>query len=144
MELEGEKDLVTLKELCNAKGDLRLEGEWMIGGNEQIVEYDWKRMPISAPADFVYPSRTLGEVVFYQPPRLKVAGKIHLDRLGTFQVSQPADHRGRRVRLRAPDEPRHVLDGLSFQFSVQGNRFYLLNLRLDHETGVLLANLFRP
>lgn len=146
MELDGEKDVLALRELHirDGKGDLRLEGEWAIGGDDVAFDLETDA-DVSTMLTAVYPRRTLGEVVFYQPPRLKVAGKVHLDQLDNFKfpnlpVTVEGEFNCERLTSRGA-----VFDGLSFQFSVEGDRFYVLNLHLDHKTGVLLANfLYEP
>ncbi|MEM6915887.1 MAG: AsmA-like C-terminal region-containing protein, partial [Verrucomicrobiota bacterium] len=81
-----------------------------------------------------------GEVVFFNPPRLKAEGHLDLNRLGGEKTGFPGEMVGEFKAERFVSRGT-VFSGLDFGFSLSGEKFYLRNLRLDHQSGLAFLNL---
>ncbi|MCB1064986.1 MAG: hypothetical protein KDN20_18980 [Verrucomicrobiae bacterium] len=141
-EYDGAGQRGILKELYlrDASGELRLRGEWPVA--ERKIDFEMESSAdLPALAAAIWQNPKLGEVVFFSPPKLQMEGSVSLDELG--KVTWPylpmevmGELRSERFGSRGA-----VFDGLELQFAAKENRYYIRNLRLDHKTGVMLANL---
>ncbi|NNE94148.1 MAG: hypothetical protein HKN23_21075, partial [Verrucomicrobiales bacterium] len=147
-EYEGDRDRAFLKELHlrDDQGDLRMDASWQEDSNE--VEFSLSstvNLPQLVTSILNDPS-VLGDVVFFSPPKLELEGTINLDdlaakaqpELGPFRL--PAEVIGTFHCDRFVSKGGEVFDGLEFDFAVEGEQFYARNIRLDHKTGMMLAN----
>jgi len=142
MEYDGERRRASLRELHlrDAKGDLRLRADWPVDTREVQFDLD-STADLPALATSLYENPRLGEVVFFDPPRLKLEGTLKLDEvehttLTRLPVEAIGEFSSDRIGSRGA-----IFDGLEFNFSIEGDRGYVRNLQLDHKSGTLLANL---
>lgn len=170
--LDGAKDRAVLQtlQLRDEKGVVRIRAEWPLKTREIACEVE-SSIDAKALLGAIFPNPKLGEVVFYEAPKVKFEGVLNLDALAAYRAklaekvgsdedasSGDGAAEGRAdaamrslgdLPLSAIGEFRcdrfgsrgEVFDGLEFSFSVEGGRFYVRNLRLDHKTGVMFANL---
>lgn len=141
-EYDGENQRGLLKELHlrDAAGDLRLRGEWEVAQKTADFELE-STADLPAMVAAIWPNPKLGEVVFFSPPRVKAGGTVRLWEVGkTVWPRLPMEVVG-ELRSDRFGSRGAVFDGMEVQFSVSGDRYYARNLRLDHKSGVLLANL---
>jgi hypothetical protein len=83
----------------------------------------------------------LNEVVFYRPPKIEVNGVWHLDKpFSTENLPLNAIGNLRSDRLTSRGV---IFDALSFDFSINGPDLYLRDARLEHQSGLLTANILR-
>ena len=141
-EYQGERQRGILKELHlrDAVGDLRLRGDWPV--NDRIVNFEFEStLDLQALIGAFWPNPRLGEVVFFSPPKVEAEGKVNLWQYGKVEWPfLPMDLIG-TVNTERFASRGAVFDGMEMQFAIAGNRYYVRNLRLDHKSGVILANL---
>ncbi len=141
-EYDGESQLGVIKELHlrDALGDLRLRCDWEV--SDKTVDFE-----LESSADLpgmiaaIWPNPKLGEVVFFSPPRVRAEGTIRLDELGATVLPRVPMEVVGELRSERFGSRGAVFDGMEMQFSVSGGRYYVRNLRLDHKSGLMLANL---
>ncbi|MDF2375808.1 MAG: AsmA-like C-terminal region-containing protein [Verrucomicrobiales bacterium] len=125
--------------LRDEQGELNLSGGWneASGLFEFQLESD---ADIPKLAGLFVQDRRLGEIVFFNPPGLKAQGHIDCNLLGTEEVGFPGEIMGEFQAERFVSRGT-VFTGLDFGFSLSGEKYYLRNLRLDHQSGVAFLNL---
>ncbi len=92
--------------------------------------------------EFFFPNQRWGEVVIYQPPKVRAEGTIHL---GKINEKHPGFYFPGQIIGDFQTEGFVVSGGVFFagssgEFSVKEDGFYLRNIRADHKTGVALLN----
>ncbi len=131
--------------LQDAKGDLRLRGEWSPPHAYADFELD-SSIDLQALAQSIHPSPSIGEVVFFNPPRIAVEGRWHFDR--PLELDSPGELPQLPVDLIGSfscdkfGSRGEVFDGLEGDFSLAEGKYYLRNLRLEHKSGTAMANVF--
>ncbi len=141
-EYDGANQRGILKEwvMRDGAGDLRLRGEWSVA--EKVVDFDLESSAdLSALAATIWPDPRLGEVVFFSAPRVRAEGTLRLEEIEKsawprLPLEMMGELRSERFGSRGA-----VFDGMELQFAVSGDRYYVRNLRLDHKSGIMLANL---
>ncbi len=160
----GEEELIRIETLSmgDAKGgQLILTAEVPLQAEEIPFSIesnlDWTRWK-----DLLPLPDWMDEVVFFEAPQLQASGKFHRTELAKlFNEEAAADEAAIEVPAEEADTdsrfsfPGHavgewqtgrivskgeVFAGLSTGFHLDGERFYLRNLRLDHKTGALFLN----
>ncbi|MDF1657805.1 MAG: AsmA-like C-terminal region-containing protein [Verrucomicrobiales bacterium] len=125
--------------LRDEKGELNLSGKWSEASGlfEFQLESD---ADVPKIVGLFVQDRRLGEIVFFNPPGLKASGHLDLDLLGSGAVGFPGEVMGEFQAERFVSRGS-VFSGLDFGFSLSGEKYYLRNLRLDHQSGVAFLNL---
>ncbi|MEM1442216.1 MAG: AsmA-like C-terminal region-containing protein, partial [Verrucomicrobiota bacterium] len=125
--------------LLDKEGELSGFGEWTeeTGRFKFQVESD---ADLPKLASMLVKDRRLGEVVFFNPPRLKAEGFLDFDRFGEKDGGFPGEVMGEFQAERFVSRGA-VFTGIDFGFSFSGQKFYLRNLRLDHQSGLAFLNL---
>ncbi len=137
VEIDGSSFKLRQFHLQDDKGDLRLRGEWMRSETYVDFEVD-SSIDIQALAQSIHPSPLIGEVVFFSPPKITVEGRWHLDRPLEFpKLPLSAIGKFHSEKLGSRGE---VFDSLETDFSLADGKYYLRNLRLDHKSGMAIAN----
>lgn len=133
-------------------GALRVEAEW--SPTEETVDFDLEStsdLPSMLAA--LHPSPKLGEVVFFSPPHVEAEGTVYLGGMKRFLTPPEGESRWQYLPVRAMGSVTSerfgsrgaVFDGMEAQFAIDGRRYYLRNLRLDHKSGVMFAHfMFDP
>lgn len=129
--------------LQDAKGALRLRGEWSPTNNYVDFELD-SSIDIQSLAQSIHPSPSIGEVVFFSPPQIAIEGRWHFDKSLEFDPASklpqlPADLIG-SFSCEKFGSRGEVFDGLESDFSLSDGKYYLRNLRLEHKSGSAIAN----
>lgn len=141
-EYDGANQRGILKEwrLRDGAGDLRLRGEWSVA--EKVVDFEMESSAdLPALAATIWPDPRLGEVVFFSAPKVRAEGTLRLEGIEkAVWPHLPLELMG-ELRSERFGSRGMVFDGMEMQFAVSGDRYYARNLRLDHKSGILLANL---
>ncbi len=138
---DGREKRAEIEELKirDGEGALDFAGQWRQEGN-RLDFSTTSTVDLAGLASTFWDDKKLGEIVFFAPPTVEASGHIDLDRLrGPFRGFPGGligDLRAERFVTRG-----QVFSGANFGFSLEGERFYLRNLRLDHKTGVAFLNL---
>lgn len=133
----GRAEIESLQ-LRDAKGALEVSGNW----SQKEGRFDFSlesNADIAGLAALFWSDRKeFGEVVFFAPPTIKASGQLEPGRLGEpgFPGSVIGEMRAERFVTRGS-----VFAGAAAGFSLEGRRFYLRNVRLDHKSGVAFLNL---
>ncbi len=123
--------------LQDDKGDLRLRGEWLRSEEHVDFELD-SSIDIQSLAQSIHPSPAIGEVVFFSPPQIDIEGRWHFDQAFEFPLL-PIKAIG-KFHCEKFGSRGEVFDGLETDFSLADGKYYLRNLRLDHKSGMAIAN----
>lgn len=131
--------------LQDAKGNLRLRGEWAPTNSYADFELD-SSIDLQSLAQSIHPSPSIGEVVFFSSPQIAIEGRWHFDKTLEFDPASklpqlPADLIG-SFSCEKFGSRGEVFDGLESDFSLSDGKYYLRNLRLEHKSGSALANVF--
>lgn len=135
---EGARKVMTLKSfrLQDAKGLIEAHGEWDL--EKRQAKFD-----LNSSADLqgligaFHKNPKLGEVVFYEPPRISVEGTWYMDH--PEDQGLPFELLG-KFRCNGFGSRGQVFAGMECDFSAAGEKFYVRNMRLDHKTGVAFLN----
>jgi hypothetical protein len=125
--------------LRDEKGELTLTGDW----SQETNRFNFSAQSgadLSSIVGLFWKDRRLREVVFFQPPEVRVDGHLEMTRLGKEGVGFPGEVIGEFQADRFVTRGE-VFAGLDFGYSFSGNRIYFRNLRLDHQSGVAFLNL---
>jgi hypothetical protein len=124
--------------LRDAKGALDLSGQWTQEKGRLDFSLDSGADVAGLAALFWSGRKEFGEVVFFSPPTIRASGHLDFARLGEpgFPGSIIGELRAERFVTRGS-----VFAGVNGGFSIEGDRVYVRNLRLDHKTGVAFLNL---
>ncbi|MBP6601560.1 MAG: hypothetical protein KA250_07145 [Verrucomicrobiales bacterium] len=125
--------------IADAKGVVDLTGDWSEADGHLNFSLESKADMASLIGLFRSDKR-LGEVVFFNPPEIKASGYLLPASFKDASVGFPGEVIG-KLRAEKFVTRGTVFSGLDFGFSAAGNRFYVRNLRLDHQTGVAFLNL---
>lgn len=123
--------------LQDEKGDLRLRGEWLCSEKHINFKLD-SSIDIQSLAQSIYPSPSIGEVVFFNPPQIDIEGRWNFDQKVDFPLL-PVKAIG-KFHCEKFGSRGEVFDGLEADFSLADGKYYLRNLRLDHKSGMAMAN----
>ncbi|MFK5923578.1 MAG: AsmA-like C-terminal region-containing protein [Verrucomicrobiota bacterium] len=123
--------------LQDDKGNLRLRGEWL--RSEKYVDFNLESsIDVQSLAHSIYPSPAIGEVVFFSPPQIDIEGRWFFDRALEFP-KLPLTAIG-KFHCEKFGSRGEVFDGLKTDFSLADGKYYLRNVRLDHKSGMAIAN----
>ena len=139
---QGDQERGVLKELHlrDSAGELRMRGDWPVA--DRVINFEVESTAdLPALVAAFWPNPKLGEVVFFSSPKLQAEGQVNLWQLDKAEwpmlpFDLMGDFKTQRIASRG-----EVFDSVEGQFAIDGNRYYARNLRLDHKSGVALANL---
>lgn len=125
--------------LRDAQGEFSMTGGWSgETGHLQFALESGADLP--SIAEMFWKDKRIREVVFFRPPQITAEGFIDLNSLGREGAGFPGeligDFQAERFVTRG-----EVFTGLEFGFSIASKKYYLRNLRLDHQSGVAFLNL---
>lgn len=139
---EGSEGRLEFRDLALAdeKGSLRTSGAWHRDRGEISFHLE-STADLAGLVGLFVRDRRLGEIVFFQPPRVEAEGHLSLEKLAAWpeEKSFPGEVIGEFGAERFVSRGT-VFNGLSFGFSLAGEKIYLRNLRLDHKSGVAFLN----
>jgi len=125
--------------LRDRQGELSLTGDWSEDSGRLRYSLESGADLLSL-AEMFWKDKRLREVVFFNSPRITAEGVLDLEKLGEEGVGFPGeligDFQAERFVTRG-----EVFSGLEFGFSVAEKKYYVRNLRLDHQSGVAFLNL---
>ncbi|MEM7697124.1 MAG: AsmA-like C-terminal region-containing protein [Verrucomicrobiota bacterium] len=140
---DGQDQRAVIEELSltDDEGQFVASGEWSRARNQFTYRIESDADVVRLVNLFVEDKR-LGEVVFFSPPVIQAEGNIELDQLfGDGEVvGFPGSVMGELSADRLVSRGK-VFTGASCGFSLEGERFYIRNLRLDHKSGIAFLNL---
>lgn len=139
---DGKKQEAEIEDftLRDSRGDASFSGNWS-GESNRFVFSGESNLDLSSLAACFWNDPRLQEIVFFDPPNLRLDG--HLDLRQTDQRAAtgiPGKLIGEFQSDRFVTRGR-VFSGVEFGFSLEEEKFYLRNLRLDHKSGVAFLNL---
>lgn len=134
-ETAGVEELV----LRDEQGELSFSGSWEEASGKIAFQLE-SNADLPKLAGMFTKDRRLGEIVFFNPPELKAAGHIDPALFGKDSAGFPGEVMGEFQSERFVSRGT-VFSGLEFGFSLAGEKYYLRNLRLDHQSGLAFLNL---
>lgn len=141
VQFDGFTQKATLDEflLRDDSGEMNLTGSWSGEGN--LFEFETESgVDLASLVGLFWRDRLFKEVVFFESPRITANGHVDIDRIGEDSGGFPGEVLGEFQAERFVSRGT-VFEGLNAGFSVADDRFYVRNLRLDHQSGVAFLNL---
>ena len=125
--------------LRDKQGALSLTGDWSEESGQLRYSLE-SGADLPSLAEMFWKDKRLREVVFFRSPRITAEGVLDLEKLGKEDIGFPGELIGEFQAERFVTRGE-VFSGLEFGFSAAGKKYYLRNLRLDHQSGVAFLNL---
>lgn len=137
-EYEGARKVLTTKvfRLRDSKGVIEAHGELDLNQRKSTFDLE-STADLQGLIGAFYDNPKLGEVAFYEPPRITMEGAWYMDH--PAESGLPFEVLG-KFRCNGFGTRGQVFTGMECDFSMAGEKFYLRNLRLDHKTGVAFVN----
>lgn len=122
--------------LKDARGDASFAGMWKV--QENRVDFSGEStLDLTSLAGYFWADPRLQEVVFFDPPSVKLDGHWIPGAGGAgFPGNLIGEFQSDRFVTRG-----RVFSGIDLGFSLEEEKFYIRNLRLDHKSGVAFLNL---
>ncbi|MFV1994250.1 MAG: AsmA-like C-terminal region-containing protein [Verrucomicrobiales bacterium] len=134
---------LSLKELFirDAAGELQAQGDYLMGADRASIKLQ-STIDIHGLANSFYDSPSLGEIVFYDAPRITLEGDLLIGKKapeGHEGFFLPADLIG-SVHCGTFASRGAIFDGIEAEFGIEPERWYLRNVKLSHQSGSFTAN----
>lgn len=139
LELAHSRVLLKELKLKDRAGELVAQAEHVIGSDRIHVAMQ-SSIDLHGLVSSVIQNPSLGEVVFYDAPRINLEGDILLDGEPITAKRLPLECVGSVHCGRFTSRGGIIFDGLDAHFSVNRDQFYFRNIRIGHRSGALTAN----
>ena len=140
--LRFERDSVIVRELEVRDGPGKLQAELDLDLPKRDLIFQ-----VTSSVDAIalikthFSASQLNELVFYEPPLIEASGKWHLSR--PFSWDAPPIEAIGKIRAERSTSRGVIFEAMSASFSIDENRLYLRDGKLEHKTGVLSCDIMK-